>query len=559
MNQLAFNSHPISTFEREKLEHDVFYSSMFKAGFDYSALQSSGWLNHSYSYSELLHVMNSQTSFIPHYSKNKEISIILNTGSYAPAHNGHISMLKMTQNYLKSKGLITQSLMVLSPSHDKYVLTKSKDIEYWNIDNRIEHLYKLIDQYPYFDQEDNFIVDNWESVYCNTPVNFTDVINKYVYDLHNQDIQFKIYYVFGSDNEQFLHAFSHLPDELKKIFFGVCVRREGYPTIINSNSSNIIYIDNLEEHSSLKSREIRSSISISDNDLNKIVKKGFYAIREDKEIALSQWIDKYPQHKEHLLNQYTDFHNSLKNIIHKYLDIDTLSIYLSKQKEILSSIAKNKNILNLDLGTNQEKSIDQKPLNLGRIFNPSSRQHKPLSMIKRPDKFTHFYPKIEKGEYVFVDDDIASGQTFNLLKKTLSFQDIHLIDKVNLTQEYCHCLNIDYHLFDIVDTKDFLLGTYTGGLICEFFGCPVRVPYFSNYVNLNTRANIPYSKLIAFNEEILNINKIFFQKNMFLTVQDISLCEGAFNILDVIHLNFSTHSNMPLYDLIVQYSSKKKG
>lgn len=555
MSKPVFNIEALSLFEAEKLKQDIFYYSMYQNGFSYDELKSSGWLNHDYSKKKLLDVMDNQSSFIPHFAKDGEVAIILNTGSYAPVHDGHIMMLNNVESHLKELGLIKNSIKILSPSHDKYVLTKSEDIKIWNINKRLRFLYNLVDKY----KDEKLMVDIWEGVYCDYPVNFTDVILKYVRDLEKQNIKYKIFYVFGSDNEQFLYPFDSLPNEYKDKFFGVCVKRDGYPTHINSQGENIIYVDN-HNYSFLKSRDLRKEKVYTEDVFVQSFYSygGFYAVRKDNLSALSSWLGKaYDDRKQSLISAYDEFHDSLKNTIHKYLKVEVLSIDLEVQRKILSSVLKNKKSLNLDLATNRDSSINQLPLSKGRLFNPASRQNKPIKMIERNDLGV-FNIQIPPGKYWFVDDDIASGQTFALIQDELSKIGVVFEDKLNLTESYCNMIGKEYSLFDIVDTKDFLLGTYSGGLICEYFGSGVRVPYFANYVNLYSRASIPHSVICDFNLDILKLNRDFFRKNNFLTVDDLEKNTEEQNILDVLRLNFDVSKTMPIVEIIEQMIEKAK-
>lgn len=554
MKKPAFLLSELTDFEREKLEQDIFYYGMYLAGFSYSQLKESGWLNHLYSKDELRKTIDSQTSFIPHYSKNNEISIILNTGSYAPAHHGHIEMLLSAEKKLEELGLLTEAVVkILSPSHDKYVLTKSEDIKVWNIDKRLRHLHNLVDEIG----DEQLLVDIWESIYCSYPVNFTDVILKYVRDLDKQNIKYKIFYVFGSDNECFLHAFSCLNENLKNKFYGVCVQRDDYPVKINSLESNIIYVDD-SKSSHLQSRNLRKNLPVTvDKNIQSFYSYGgFYAVRKDNSSALSSWIDSFPEHKEQLVLTYNDFHNELKKTIHQYLGVEMLTVDLEVQRAILKDVLSGKNIINLDLGTNADESVNQYPLNKGRLFNPSSRQNRPIKMLGRTDCGLK-NKEIPPGDYWFVDDDIASGQTYSLIEKELSFSNIKFIGKLNLTKSYCDLIGKDYELFDIVDTKDFLLGTYSGGLICEYWGKAVRVPYFANFVNLYSRASIPHSFIKSFNQDVLKLNHVFFAKNSFLKIKNLEK-SLEINLLDVLELNLQLSQDMSMMHVIESLIENQK-
>jgi nicotinic acid mononucleotide adenylyltransferase len=516
----------LSEFEKEKLSSDRFYLAQALGGHTYQSLCASGWLNHLYSHEELNKVQSSFYTPFEHYAgEKKEIFILLNTGSYAPAHMGHISLLKRAKEKVIQLGLADNPVMVLSPSHDKYVLTKSSDIKEWNINKRIDHLSKTIQDYPYKKDDDNFLIDPWEAAYCEYPVNFTDVIIKYVKDLESLGINYKIGYVFGSDNEQFLYAFSELSKIDKTKFFAICVEREGYPIKINSNSENVLYAENKDEFFSMKSRDIRknpyaytpehaefdSSLCYNRN--------GFYAVRHDSAIALKAWIENYPEKERQLKDSYVVFHNELKALFKEFTKVEIKGIDLDFQRSLVERFSKEFKCINLDIGTNDINGMQA--LNYGRIFVPASMQEKPIKMINRPEAAKN-ENNILPGEYVFIDDDIASGNTLRLIQKILLKDGITFQKYINLAKEYFEANDTKFLLFDIVDTKDFLFGSYSGGLICEINSKPLRLPYFSKYVNLQSRANIEYTDINSFNKKLLELNKMFFIKNSYLTLKDIN-------------------------------------
>jgi nicotinic acid mononucleotide adenylyltransferase len=513
----------LSEFEKEKLSSDRFYLSQALAGHSYESLSASGWLNHMYSHEELNKAQSSFYTPFEHYAGDKkEVFILLNTGSYAPAHMGHISLLKRAKEKVIQLGLTDNPVMVLSPSHDKYVLNKSSDIKEWNINKRMEYLNKALVDYPYKKDDDIFLVDPWEAAYCEYPVNFTDVIIKYVKDLEELGIDYKIGYVFGSDNEQFLYAFSELNEVDQSKFFAICVEREGYPTKINSTAPNVLYAENKDEFFNMKSREIRKNpyfYSHPEFDASLCYNKnGFYAVRHDSTIALQDWIKKYPEKEKQLKDSYLEFHKELKALFKEFTKVEIESIDLDSQRSLVERFSKEFNCINLDIGTNDINGM--KPLNYGRMFIPASMQHKPIKMITRPEAKVN-NEDIPPGEYVFIDDDIASGNTLRLIQNILIKDGITFKKYINLAQEYFENKEKTFLLFDIVDTKDFLLGSYSGGLICEIKGQPLRLPYFAKYVNLQSRASIEYSDIVSFNKKLLELNKAFFIKNAYLTLNDI--------------------------------------
>jgi hypothetical protein len=73
---------------------------------------------------------------------------------------------------------------------------------------------------------------------------------------------------------------------------------------------------------------------------------------------------------------------------------------------------------------------------------------------------------------------------------------------------------------DIIDTRDFLIGTKKGGLLCQFNGGFSRIPYFFPFVNLETRTSIKFDVCRQITKEIISLNISFFEKHPYLTVDD---------------------------------------
>lgn len=504
----------------KKLLNDVFYRSMVEHGSNYSDLLNSGWINTSYSDKENKENFNIYSSNLPNHiftSKKDEICILLNTGSYAPSHFGHIEMMLQAKIAVEAKGY-NIDMIVLSPSHDNYVLNKSKDIKDWNIYRRIHSLQKTIKEFPFYNKFDQslFSIDTWESLFCNYPVNFTDVIFKIEQNINNYlNKKVKIFYVFGSDNNLFIDTFKFIPTDLKNKYFAVCVQRDGYPIETKENSENIIYTTNIKFFS-VKSRSIRKKIN--ENNFLQLTHKetDIYGVRLDTSFALKNWINKYPQYENQLKDSYSVFSQKLKLGLFKSTQVQTESILEIEQKKyVLDLINENSNILNLDSCTNYFGN--QYNLEFSRLFSLCSSQEYPISVVSRDSDNKNIIP----GDYWFVDDDIASANTVKLVKQKLISEGIHITKEISLLDIFIKRNFPSKTIYDIVDTRDFLLGTNGGGLVCQTINGNIRFPYFSPWINLYTRAKIPYKNIKEFNLFILKCNIDFFEKNSFININDI--------------------------------------
>lgn len=515
-----FNNLP--SFEKEKLKADPFYYSMVLAGFSYAEIVSSGWLNHNYSLSELQKKMGETVTQF-----GDKVFILLNTGSYAPAHEGHIAQMKAAKKWVNKNYPDYHVKMILSPSHDKYTLTKSEDIKPWNINARVDRLYELIKKDKELNPE-NFGLDLWEAAICEYPVNFTDVIMKFKRDLDNLGFKYKIGYVFGSDLEEFILPFSSLEKEMKSDYFAFCVKREGYNPVIDVKADNVVYLDVDKKYSEMASRKIRKDILVNDKCFYTNNKsEAFYGVRQDNPIALKKWQERHPRYKSHINMAYDAFLTNLCGIIEKFTGVPVLKIDFEVQAEIVKSLNKSENLINLDIGTNH---LTNNKIDYTRLFIAGSDQLYTDEMVLRPE--VEFETEIAPGVYAFMDDDIASGKTYLNVENKLKGKGVIFNKSFNLMKLYCEKKGLKYNLFDIVDAKDFLLGSYSGGLLCKVGEKNVRLPYFSSFINLYTRASIKPSLWLDFQKEVEEINKYFFKECFFLKKEDLDS-----NLLSVLEEN----------------------
>jgi len=209
----------LSAVEREKLIADKFYCSLAQSSNDYAQLVKSGWVNHRYSHPQMLELYRQSIDSHPIAERRagEAINILFTTGSFAPLHLGHIEMLQRARQVLYEAGIKVDKVIV-SASHDQYVLYKNESTRHWPIERRIERIRELIKD------EAGFSLDRWESQICEAPVNFTDVLCYLeTYFLRCGFARVNLYYVFGSDNIEFARCFN-FPQFVGR-YGGVCVQR----------------------------------------------------------------------------------------------------------------------------------------------------------------------------------------------------------------------------------------------------------------------------------------------------------------------------------------------
>lgn len=107
---------------------------------------------------------------------------------------------------------------------------------------------------------------------------------------------------------------------------------------------------------------------------------------------------------------------------------------------------------------------------------------------------------IPQGDYTLIDDDIATGSTMNYVLSLLEEQEITV-------SRYESLINAPQELYDVVDMRDFIIGSQYGGLSVKSPSqSRTRVPYMFPYVNLLTRGKIPVEHVIAFSKDLWKLN-----------------------------------------------------
>ena len=407
--------------------------------------------------------------------------VLLSTGGFNPIHNGHILMLKKAKNMLENYGYDVIGAF-LSPSHESYVSTKENYID--NQFDRLNYNYKILQNYDWIN------IDTWESLCNDRYINFTIVIDrleKYLRRFVRSDI--KVAYVCGDDNIYFMNVF-------KEKGLGICVERNNPRFDMISRqifSPNIFYIkDAVITDSSRNMRKIPQKI-----DFN-----GTYIIRDEGILPFKNI--NVPE-KEKIKAQEFFKKNFLK-IIKKYIPLEVKLVSVEEEIKNAKKKLKNVNTLSIDTFFAGKYNLD-----ISRQFYFSDAQITNTKLVESPfSKNLEMQIKDLPNEtFTLVDDDSVSGKTISLLKEKIKLDNIFLLSSIYKGD-----------IFDVIDLRDFIFGTYKSGLVVDFFNKNIRVPYIYPYVNLYTRANIIDAK--SFTREIINLN-IAMYKNFFPSLTTDSL------------------------------------
>ena len=352
---------------------DKFYKSVPK-----NKLKEAGYISEKFNLKNHFQLKSLLTPTFKIKPSHKNL-ILLSTGSFSPAHKGHVEMLEEAKRQATILGYNVVG-GYLSPSHDDY-LRKKLGKKAISLPERIQIIEKLIENNPWI------MIDKFEAL-LPAPCNFTSVIIRLEKFIKQTLPNAEIAYVYGSDNQSFGHAFN-------KEGLAFCVERDNYP--LNLKFKNVINCPKTK-FSQLSSTLIRS-------------KK--YLIRQEEVSPISQI--KY--------SDYINFCHDLKKVFSNHFPAELIKAKTSVSTTLptisLDSYFKG----NFNLKVSRQFSLDS--------------QLRPVKLIPRPgsEPLEEQISIIPKGDYCLVDDDKASGTTIALAKQILAHCNIKeekfLIDTQN--------------------------------------------------------------------------------------------------------------------------------
>lgn len=473
---------------RNPYQRDIYYKTSFEYFKSHELMLSAGWIdeldqNNGKEVNPLIELLTTPFSKL-NFSKHKKNKILLTTGSFGPFHEGHVNMMEQAKIKIESEGYHVAGGYI-SPSHDAYVRTK-KNMKL-DIYDRIHIIEKTIEN------SDWLMLDKYESLYTPIPINFTTAIERLkAYLKHHLAIDVDIVYVFGGDNVDFSRTF---------IEYGefACVSRNKAQSLDMSFMPKNKRFRIIEDSNAIveqSSSELRN-ISIESKPLS-AENKRYYLLRNDSSRSSELSISK-------------DNIEDLIAILQKYTKKEVVVMDVDKQLKLAEkSISYSDTVVSLDIYFRGNVQLD-----LCRLFNISDIQTKPVELVFRTNSEDFFIERIIDNHIVVVDDDKASGQTMDMVKKLLLKHDIFIKKEVFLNTLFTDDLGIkNEDIHDIVDFRDFLIGASFGGLCVTLPNeKKARVPYLAPYVNLKTRAKIDTKYQKHFSLEVLEWNRRIFENN----------------------------------------------
>lgn len=458
--------------------------------------------------------------------------VLVTTGGFSPIHYGHLSMMETAKNALEQQGRTVVG-GYFSPSHDHYVNEKYGGEAKLSASHRIHLAHEVTDE------SDWLMVDPWEASYVPTDVNFTDVIRhlKSYLNHHLPSPDVDVMYVSGADNAGFARVLQYMDG-------GVCVSRGSQfnrlPPVFTyegiADNPNLLFVPSDAPESEFSSSKVRQwkpllmpkrasetyfrwRMNTMSEDGDILPPPQHFIVRDDGEWSLQQYFPGgLPEKVQESLENFrqgiavaieTAFRDV--DLPDEPLDVDVKYFSLEEQQRLVDELAASRAMLNMDACTNG----GDRGINFSRLFELCDAQLRPHDLIPRPG-----FPSLEEqvsqiapGDYLFLDDDIASGSTLNHLMGLLP-EGINVTAIRTLFNE-CrrqHKENNVHEVSDIVDLKDYIMGGYGSGLVVS---SPdrrqvARAPYMLPFVSGYSRATIPLSSMMSFSAECWRLNSELF-------------------------------------------------
>ena len=479
-----------------KILREPGYAALWRKTKDISVLEKAGFINDGLLRHEAKELDQSfhqwTTALPPHRACKSTPVVLLTTGSFAPFHEGHAAMVEAAEKFCLEQGWDVVG-SYFSPSHDLYVSNKDGGrCGAYPAAWRVDQIREFLRQRPNKTGIDQF-VDPWESLIAPRALNFTTVIRHLQqYFEHHWGEKVKVLYVFGADNAAFAQAF----DQQDSYAASLCVGRPG------SSPPSLGYFTPLDHIGS--STAIRRQ---AEQETQVLPATGCYFLRNEHSWALSHWegyvegdvLEKawniFAQSIEMILRQSFDSHPGYEHP-QSWQTLD-----LADQRNWAEHQAEKGALISLDPCLDGLKNITQWPYS--RYFSVCDDQSSPLERGVRPAKAL---PSSLPVQADLIDDDAVSGQSIayarhELQGKGVDIQNVHL-----LLEKYAKDV-----MFDVVDLRDFLLGSKEGGLVIKMGETVTRVPYAFPYVDLEQRARLPRGAFLQSSREIWKASEQFFK------------------------------------------------
>ncbi len=446
--------------------------------------------------------------------------VLVSTGAFCPVHCAHLEMMALAREALERRGAIVLG-GYLSPSHDAYVALKCGAR---TLDAR--HRLRLCEEAVR--GSDWLMVDGWEALENDQELNFTDVI------LHLEDYlaahvpchrPIEVVYVFGGDNARFARTFLERGA-------CVCINRPGHEVALEAvrmdprvaANPRIVFVVGPTVPPGISSSEVRlgdlhalsPGVRETFADWTRRAAAGpqaavtaVFPLRDEGDLAVLAWMN--GRAPASVLARREAFVDGLVVCLHSEFlaaappdvayELEVRRLDLAAQRQEAARRTAGRRVLSLDGCI--PGSFD---LGVSRCFPLCAGKVAP-AIVARPGfaAIAAQLDAIPAGEYVLLDDDIATGETIRrvlaLLPPRLQIQEVVIVSPMTAPA------------LDVGDCRDFLAGAREGGLVVALpDGGLARAPYVLPYVSPSARASVPISRELEFSIAVWALNAAFFRE-----------------------------------------------
>lgn len=476
-------------------------------------------------------------------------AVLVTSGAFCPIHNGHLHMMESARCEAERQGWSVVGGF-FAPDHDGYVSSKC-GAETLSAPERV-HLAQVATEESAW-----LAVDPWAALYLDRAVNFTDIVRRLSRYLrcHVKE-ELEVLFVCGGDNHGFSKAFVDHGHLIVVPRVGTTLPEE---LLAHAATSGRILIAGDHLPNQIASRTVRAGRW---DDLPARVLHEFRAcvdrksprsvrllVRDEEEWSVGPWRERVGPT---LQAAQRSFAGALRETLSDSFragfpqaSVEIEAISLARQRAIVRRMIDSFAIPTISLDACIEGHYT---IALSRQFEVSSgeRCEGIFPRPGEPDLMSQL-ECIPTGSYVLMDDDVATGKTIRALREllpqritiqgVLSAQEVYTKESLRTVE----CPESS-ELVDVVDLRDFLVGSREGGLVVRLpDGTIARAPYLLPYVQNTRRMSLPVAEELRFSKVVWELNRRFFANlPVQITVGD---CSEPFRNLAT-RIGFSMESSM---------------
>lgn len=451
------------------------------------------------------------------------LAVLVSTGGFWPVHEGHLEMMELAREELERRGSTVLG-GYLSLEHDDYVRSKcGPDVP--GAAHRIRLAEQAIEASPWL------MVDPWQALHADRPLNFSDVIARletYLSAHVRTARPIRVVYVFGGDNARFTLAFVGRGRS-------ICVPRPGHDQpfariaghpLVQAHADRLILAGARSAPDAASTRirggderglpgAVRGLWSTWRSPTDR-PRRAVLHLRDEGDWAVAPWLA--GRDADVVRRAYAGFARGLLAVVREAfttprppdgpLELRIEVLRLEQQRARAAALREEGRVLSLD-------PCLEGHINLGvsRCFELAVSEARP-GIVARPG-----WPALDEqigavppGEYLLLDDDIATGRTIESVRSLLG--PTRVIRRVVALCDFRRLPGADdAALTDLFDCRDFLVGAREAGLVVALpDGTRARAPYALPYVRLARRVSAPLSRELALSRAIWRLNLEFFAR-----------------------------------------------